>query len=60
MLTSTKIDAKGSGGELRILTVLSVLADKRKMKPLVILKRAIVQHQNFLVELYCGLPKQGG
>jgi hypothetical protein len=56
MLTSTKIDARGSQylpqeqntlihthtHKLRILMVLLVLADKRKIKPLVILKRAIV------------------
>jgi hypothetical protein len=53
--------AKGTEHKkLRILVVLSVLADKTKMKPLVILKRAIIQHQNFLVELYCNVSKQGG
>jgi len=70
MLTSAKLAAKGSKyspkkqntlkKKLRMLMVLSVLANKRKMKQLVILKRAIIQHQNFLAELYCGEPKQGG
>jgi hypothetical protein len=45
--------------ENRVAMMLSVLANGRKLKPFVILKR-IFQRKNFLVESYFNVMRMGG
>jgi hypothetical protein len=61
MLTNITFHVKGSKsvpftttghGKLRIILMLSILVDRRKLTSFVILTRSIFQTQNFLMELY--------